>query len=58
VARIAGLIAIAVVGLLAGTTLGPDGFHKGIILTAVLLLVGGIISAVGIENLKKQPVKA
>jgi EmrB/QacA subfamily drug resistance transporter len=58
VARIAGLIAIAVVGLLAGTTLGPDGFHKGIILTAILLLVGGIISAVGIENLKKQPVKA
>jgi predicted MFS family arabinose efflux permease len=51
VARIAGLIAIATVGLLAGTNLTLSGFHNGMILTAVLLFAGGIISAIGIQNL-------
>lgn len=50
IARIAGLIAIAVVGLLAGTNLTLGGFHKGMALTAILLVVGGVISAIGIEN--------
>lgn len=50
VSRIAGLIAIAGLGLLTGTTLNLAGFHRGIILTAVLLMVGGIISGIGIQN--------
>jgi predicted MFS family arabinose efflux permease len=50
VARIAGLVAIATVGLLAGKNLGLAGFHKGIVLTVILLILGGIISAIGIQN--------
>lgn len=50
VSRIAGLIAIAAVGVLAGTTLTVEGFHVGLYFTAGLLFVGGIISAFGIRN--------
>lgn len=53
VARIAGLVAIAAVGLVVGTTLELAGFHRGIILVAVLLGLGGLISAIGIENPKR-----
>jgi EmrB/QacA subfamily drug resistance transporter len=54
VSRIAGLIAVAALGLLTGSKLSIDGFHKGIFASAGLLLVGGIISAIGIQNTKKQ----
>jgi hypothetical protein len=57
VARIAGLIAIAVVGLLAGTNLNLTGFHKGMLLTAILLLTGGVISGLGIQNKQRASVK-
>lgn len=50
VARVAGLVAIAAVGLVTGPKLGLDGFHNGMVLTAVLLIVGGIVSALGIRN--------
>lgn len=50
VARIAGLIAIAVLGLLTGATLTLGGFHRGMIFVALLLLAGGVISAIGIQN--------
>ncbi|MEK7594222.1 MAG: MFS transporter [Patescibacteria group bacterium] len=60
VARIAGLVAIALIGLVIGPNpFGPCGvdyavnaFHKGSIAMAVLLLIGGIISAIGIQNHK------
>ena len=56
VARIAGLIAIALVGLVTGTTLNLNGFHHGVIFMAVLLLVGSAISAIGIRNAEvKRP---
>lgn len=51
VSRIAGLLSIAVIGVLIGTTMSLDGFRVGIILCAALLIVGGIISAIGIRNL-------
>lgn len=54
VARIAGLLAIAVIGLFIGTTLDLQGFHIGIVLCAALLILGGIISAIGIQNQKKN----
>lgn len=57
VSRIAGLIAIAGLGLLTGTTLTMTGFRKGMVLTAVLLITGGIISAIGIQNPKVTSVK-
>lgn len=50
VARIAGLLAVAVVGVLIGNTMSLEGFHNGIIFCSLLLVVGGIISAIGIEN--------
>lgn len=50
VSRIAGLLAIAALGLLTGTHLNIDGFHRGILASAVLLLTGGVISAIGIQN--------
>jgi EmrB/QacA subfamily drug resistance transporter len=54
VARIAGLVTIATIGLVTGTHLDTDGFHRALILTATLLLIGGAISAVGIQNPKEQ----
>jgi len=50
VARIAGLIAIAGVGIVVGGSLDLASFHNGLIMVAALLILGGIISALGIEN--------
>lgn len=55
VARIAGLLAVAAVGLLSGTTLTLGGFHDGMLLTAALLIIGGIVSAIGIRNTVGNP---
>jgi EmrB/QacA subfamily drug resistance transporter len=53
VARIAGLIAIAVLGFVVGNEIDLDGFKNGIVFTSILLLAGGLISFVGIQNSKK-----
>jgi EmrB/QacA subfamily drug resistance transporter len=50
VARVAGLVAIAALGIVIGPTLDTEGFHRGMIATAALLLAGGIISWIGIRN--------
>ncbi|QAY61856.1 MFS transporter [Microbacterium protaetiae] len=50
VARVAGLIAVATLGVIAGGALNLDGFHRSAIVTAVLLAVGGVISFLGIRN--------
>ena len=50
VARIAGLVAIAAIGALVGTSLDVAAFHQSMIATALLLGVGGIVSAIGIRN--------
>jgi EmrB/QacA subfamily drug resistance transporter len=56
VSRIAGLVAIAFIGLLVPATLTVDGFRRAMLLTAALLAIGGVISAVGIQNSQKpQP---
>jgi len=52
VARIAGLVAIAIIGTVTGSALDLEGFHRSVILIAILLIVGGIISAIGIQNPK------
>jgi EmrB/QacA subfamily drug resistance transporter len=52
VSRIAGLIAVAAIGLVTGETLSLAGFHQGVILMVILLALGGIISAIGIQNPK------
>jgi EmrB/QacA subfamily drug resistance transporter len=50
VARIAGLIAVAAIGVVAGSTLNVTSFHASLIFTAIMLFAGGIISALGIRN--------
>ena len=53
VARIAGLIAIAVIGVVAsggGDGLTVAGFHNAMLVTAALLVIGGAIGAVGVRN--------
>jgi EmrB/QacA subfamily drug resistance transporter len=54
ISRIAGLVAIAALGLITGPRLDVDGFHAGMIATAALLFAGGIVSAVGIQNIRKK----
>jgi MFS family permease len=50
VSRVAGLIAVAAAGLIVGTSLDVDGFHRAAIVTGVLLIIGGVISGIGIVN--------
>ncbi len=50
VSRVAGLVAIALAGIIVGTALDLDSFRRIMAVVAVLLLVGGAISAVGITN--------
>jgi EmrB/QacA subfamily drug resistance transporter len=56
IARIAGLLSVAVIGLVIGNTVTLSGFHSGIFFSSILLIVGGIISALGIQNLKKAKI--
>ena len=50
ISRVAGLVAIATVGLIVGDAVDVEGFHRGVIVMSVLLFIGGIISALGIRN--------
>ncbi|HSW75121.1 MAG TPA: MFS transporter [Candidatus Saccharimonadales bacterium] len=50
VARIAGLIAVAFVGVITGVHLNVQGLHKVIEVVAVLFILGSIISWLGIRN--------
>jgi len=55
VSRIAGLIAIALIGVIIGSELTVESFHRGLIVIAVLLILGGIVSWIGIRNPQKVP---
>ncbi len=50
VSRVAGLIAVAMLGVIAGGELDLAGFHRAAIVTAALLAVGGLVSFAGIRN--------
>ncbi|MDQ1607189.1 MAG: hypothetical protein QOJ18_1556 [Microbacteriaceae bacterium] len=52
VSRVAGLVAVAMLGIVVGTRLDVAGFHRGLLVTAGLLIAGGVISAFGIQNLR------
>ena len=55
VSRVAGLIVIAMIALIVGgDDLDLNGFHRAAIVTATLLIAGGLVSFAGIRN----PVKA
>jgi EmrB/QacA subfamily drug resistance transporter len=50
VSRIAGLITVAMLGLIVGQQLDREGLDRALLCAAVLLIVGGVVSAVGIRN--------
>ena len=50
VARVAGLIAIAFTAVIVGDTMSLDGFRRGVLTSAALLVIAGIVSAVGIRD--------
>ncbi len=50
VSRIAGLIAIAALSLIAGNAITVGSFHRSLVAVAVLMFVGSAISALGIQN--------
>jgi len=50
VARVAGLIVIALLAVIIGGELDLDGFHRAAIVTAGMMAAGGLISWLGIRN--------
>lgn len=50
VARVAGLLVIAVLATITGGALDLAGFHRAAMVAAVLLTVGGLVSWAGIRN--------
>ena len=50
VARVAGLIGVAVIGTLIGGALTTTTFHRCLILGAALLVAGGLVGLFGIHN--------
>jgi EmrB/QacA subfamily drug resistance transporter len=50
VSRIAGLIAVALAGVIAGGALDYGSFRRLVLVTAVLFALGGVIAAIGIRN--------
>lgn len=50
VSRIAGLVAIALIGIVTGSRLNLAGFKNGVLFMTILMFVGGIVSWVGIRN--------
>lgn len=55
VSRIAGLIAVALAATLGGSaTIDIDSFHRLVASSAVAMIVGGAISAVGIRDAKRR----
>lgn len=56
VARVAGLVAVALIGTVTGYNLGLTGFRNGLIFSIVLFIVGGLVSFIGIRNPAKPKV--
>ncbi|UYN84593.1 MAG: DHA2 family efflux MFS transporter permease subunit [Microcella sp.] len=50
VSRISGLVAIALLGAVVGTTVNPEWLDRALVLCASLMVVGGVISAIGIRR--------
>lgn len=55
VARIAGLVTVALAGALMGGVLDTESTRLVCLVTAVLLMLGGLISVIGIQNRPTAP---
>lgn len=58
VSRVAGLIAVALVGVMLGGVLDYGSFRRVMVITAVLFLMGGVVSALGISNAATRSARA
>jgi EmrB/QacA subfamily drug resistance transporter len=58
VARVAGLVTVACTGLIVGSAIDLGGFHRAVLVTAILLVVGAAVSFVGIRKASEQPAVA
>ncbi len=58
VARVAGLIVIAALAAVVGGELDLHGFYRAAIVTAVLMIAGGVVSFLWIQNPRGEPVDA
>jgi EmrB/QacA subfamily drug resistance transporter len=52
VSRVAGLVAVAFIGLIVGEKITLLGFHHVLIVAAALMFCGGVVSAIGIINIR------
>ena len=50
VSRVAGLVTVACTGLIVGSVIDLGGFHRAVIASAVLLVIGGAVSFAGIRK--------
>ncbi|WP_396290059.1 MFS transporter [Curtobacterium sp. KT1] len=50
IARIAGLVMVALAGVVLGGEISVAGLHRAVVVMAVLLVAGAVVSAVGIRN--------
>ena len=50
IARVAGLVTVAFAGIITGGVLDVASFHRALLVAAALLVVGGLLSWVGIRN--------
>ena len=57
IARIAGLLIIATLATIVAGSLDLDGFRRAAIVTAGLMVAGGIVSFLGIRNSDVAPVE-
>ncbi|GAA3905325.1 MFS transporter [Microbacterium invictum] len=55
IARVAGLLVIAVLAFITGGALDLAGFHRAVVVTSALVVVGGLVSWVGIRNRMPEP---
>jgi EmrB/QacA subfamily drug resistance transporter len=56
ISRIAGLIAVALLGAVIGTVVDAAWLDRALVLSAVLLAIGAVISAIGIRKVVAAPV--
>lgn len=50
VSRVAGLVAIAALSVVVGSTLDLAGLHRAVIATGALMVLAGVVSGIGIVN--------
>lgn len=50
VSRIAGLVTVALAGVVLGGEVSLAGFHRALVVVAMLLFAGALVSAIGIRN--------